>query len=327
LDDQSPQLANAYSGNWSHIQGGAAANFTNSTLSFTETPGSTFKFSFDGTQALIYGAVLNGSTYPQATYMIDDSSAGSGSPYVDSSGQVIYFITPELSSTTHTIFVNVTMASPTSPFILDSVLFVPASSMDTSGMVMTQTAIPSNTAAVSASKSNAGAIAGGVVGGVAALAALVFGLFFCMRWRRSKPYYFEQPGAGDILANEVSPFPHPSPPPNMQQNPQQQFFAPSPYGAPSAHGVSGVDSSDARDTSHAPLLNNMSPLHSPHSVDFGAVSSSSGGQRTGKVGSQVQTRAPTEHEAFQHADSGVRFGDRGRPSTVSIEVPPSYSAS
>ena len=47
-DDQSPQLAQAYSGNWRYIQGGIAANLTNSTMTFSETPGSTFQFAFDG---------------------------------------------------------------------------------------------------------------------------------------------------------------------------------------------------------------------------------------------------------------------------------------
>jgi hypothetical protein len=154
---------------------------------------------FQGTQVFITGGVLNGSTYPEATYSIDDSSAGTQQPFYDNtSGIVYYFQSPQLSATTHTLFMNVTQASNQSLFILDAVWYVPLSGASAPGTV---TVIPSNTALSNTghSTTNVGAIAGGVVGGVAGLVVLALAAYFLMRRRRRRAYYFEKPNVEDML--------------------------------------------------------------------------------------------------------------------------------
>ena len=154
-----------------------------------------------GTQAVIFGAVVNGSTFPLATYSIDGASAGSISPYINANNQVVYFLTPELSSANHTVLATVTQASSSSPFILDSVAFVPSGAMATS---MTLSASSSSTGVSSTSQSHTGAIVGGTVGGIAALMALLLLVFFVMRRKRGRPYYFDKPNTGDLLGTGES---------------------------------------------------------------------------------------------------------------------------
>lgn len=64
-------------------------------------------------------------SYPSATYSIDDGSPGESDPWVDSSGDIIYFGSPLLSSTNHTLYVTVTEASRDAPFYFDALLVKP----------------------------------------------------------------------------------------------------------------------------------------------------------------------------------------------------------
>lgn len=101
FDDQSPELANSFVGNWTHTTYGEGI-FYNNTITVTETPGSTFTVTFSGTyvvcswvclrdadpvvdigsQAVIYGGLLNntnsdGTTFlgwPTASYVVDGIS-------------------------------------------------------------------------------------------------------------------------------------------------------------------------------------------------------------------------------------------------------------
>lgn len=85
-------------------------------------------FSLAGTQAILWGALPAGNkTFPSATYSIDSGSAGNSSPYTESSGQVIYYKSPQLSSAKHTLLVNVTSASNETPFFIDAFVFTPIS--------------------------------------------------------------------------------------------------------------------------------------------------------------------------------------------------------
>lgn len=65
-------------------------------------------------------------------------------------------------------------------------------------MLTTQTVI-NNQASTATTKTPIGAIVGGVVGGVIVLLALAIGAFFFMRKKKSQPYYFDKPKAGDLL--------------------------------------------------------------------------------------------------------------------------------
>jgi predicted PurR-regulated permease PerM len=133
-------------------------------------------------------------------------AAGSQKPQFDSDGDsIIYFFTPQLANGTHTINVTVTTANDTNLFIIDYWLVAPLAG-DTSGVATTRAA-PSSSSSVPITTTNAvpvGAIVGGVVGGIAGIVVLVILVYYFLfrRSRGGQAYYFEKPGASDVLAAE-----------------------------------------------------------------------------------------------------------------------------
>jgi hypothetical protein len=127
-------------------------------------------------------------------------------PYFDSdNSSVIYFATPTLANGTHTINVTVTAANDTSLYIIDYFLVIPSGG-DTSGVETTRAA-PSSTSSVpvvTTQSTPVGAIVGGIVGGIAGIAIVAIAVYYFLfrRSRGGRAYYFEKPGAGDVLSGE-----------------------------------------------------------------------------------------------------------------------------
>ena len=133
-------------------------------------------------------------------------AAGSQTPWLDSSGAVVYFQTPKLADGTHKIDITVSVANLTNPYIIDFFLIAPTAGASNSGVQTSRTA-PSPTVPISVthpSTTPVGAIVGGVVGGIAAIALLLFALWFFV-WRKKRggqAYYFDKPKPADMLAAE-----------------------------------------------------------------------------------------------------------------------------
>ena len=130
-------------------------------------------------------------------------------PYFDEDEKsIIYFNTPDsLGEGTHTIDVTVTWADSANPYYIDYFLVTPLPGASESGIETTRAA-PSSTATVVhtviAHSIPVGPIVGGVVGGVAGIAILLVVAYYFLirRPRGGQAYYFEKPGAADVLAEE-----------------------------------------------------------------------------------------------------------------------------
>lgn len=153
---------------------------------------------FIGTAIAIYGFLQNGATkIPSATYSVDNGTPGNSEPQQEQgTDSVLYYQSAQLAAGLHTLIINVTTAGGEFPYALDYAMYVPDSNTNTSGVSVTQTAIPN---APSASKKSVGPIVGGVVGGVAALAIIGFIVFYFMRKKKNKPYYFDRPTPEKML--------------------------------------------------------------------------------------------------------------------------------
>jgi hypothetical protein len=330
FDDQSAELWGYYVGNWTHynVQG-----FNNNTVTATPTPGASLSFMFTGTQAWLYGGLLNLTSsdgqitsYPGADYLIDGTSAGNQKPWFDTNGAVVYFQTPVLAGGTHMIQINVTVANATNPFIIDQFLVSPTVGASNSG-VQTSRTTPSPTVPIHITEHTTpvGAIVGGVVGGVGGIALLLLAawFFFFRKKRGGQAYYFDKPRTEDMLAAEdhhVEPF----------------GTAPTTPG-PSSPGFNGPGRLSAySDSSNQPLnprntLISSPPSHysqsGPSESGVTYVSGNSTQPRTGKhalIAQQHQNVQP----AVQLEDSGMRFNEGEQepgPSQLPSEVPPSYT--
>lgn len=139
------------------------------------------------------------SSYPSATYMIDGSSPGDFSPWMDDDGSVIYYQSPKLSAEKHAVQVTVSDTSDERPYAFDYILFAPRTDMQTSGMTMRETGLANH---ASGRSSRLGYIIGGTVAGVVLLILITCIILF-MRRRPQKPYYFIKPATEDLLGPGV----------------------------------------------------------------------------------------------------------------------------
>jgi len=327
IDDQSPSLWGNYVGNWTHynVQGG----FNNNTITATPNTGATLSVAFSGTRAWLYGGVLNNTDndgdmftigYPAATYLVDGVSAGSQTPYIDTTGAVVYFQTPNLADGDHTINLTVTTANNTNLFIVDFFLITPSSG-DTSGVETTRAA-PSATSSVPVTVTHSvpvGAIVGGIVGGIAVIAILSILAYYFLRRRSGggRAYYFGETGAADVLSGEdnVEPFNTATSPP------------------PSSAGYRTGPQSAYSDSSSQPLNPNMRqtagssrPSQYTQSAPSEAGLTYATQPLTGKAALIAQQQQNLQ-EPTLHQDSGIRFDDEQEPgpSQLPTDVPPTYT--
>lgn len=340
FDDQSPAVIKTYQGNWTHYII-AGRDFVNDTLTLTTTPGASFSLSFGGSKAYLYGGVVNVSTpgdWPSADYTTDGVPGGSQKPRFDTdNSSIIYFETPPLNNGTHTINVTVTVANDVNPYIIDCFLVVPTPGGDSGGIETTRAA-PSSTSSVSTNTQSTpiGAIVGGVVGGIAGIVLLAIASFYFLhrRSRGGQAYYFEKPGAAEMLEGEdrVEPFnAAPATPATPGSLP------------PSSAGLSGrgPQSVYSDSSSNQPLNPTQTALRSQNPSQYSQsgpgeagvthVSSTSTQPRTGKAALVAQQYENVPEEPIQYQDSGMRFNDTGgqEPGSSQLprEVPPMYSPS
>ena len=140
----------------------------------------------------------------QSFYSVDGSSPA----YYVSPGNAttpqwgtVFYVSPQLNSGTHELTFNVTNATVESIYTLEFVLY------EGQGGQGSQTSLPTTvggaaTGSAAAPTSgttsvNVGAIVGGVVGGVAGLIILSLLIFFGLRRRNRRPYYYAE--SGDLL--------------------------------------------------------------------------------------------------------------------------------
>jgi hypothetical protein len=157
------------------------------TYSCSPNPGSSFSFTFVGSQAILVGGALNntgvGNQWPTATYTVDGISAGSQMPYFASNNiSVIYFETPALANGSHTINGTITSGDFAVPYVIDYFYVNPPAGADNAGDKTTQT-VPSSSGTAGSTtvilqSTPIGAIVGGIVGGIAGIAVLLFAAWY-----------------------------------------------------------------------------------------------------------------------------------------------------
>ncbi|KAH8100268.1 hypothetical protein BXZ70DRAFT_179352 [Cristinia sonorae] len=179
-------------------------------------PGSSLWFLFNGTEAWVAGSVypllgrkpwaiacsIDGST-PTVLFGPDAQS--------DISNTGLWETGKLSADKEHNITVQVVQADIDTPFLFDSILFIPISTQPTSSqtdVTYTKTSSPQVTVTVtSAPKPKnvpVGAIVGGVVTGVVLLAIAGILLFFWLRKRRpgGKPYFYHPADPAEMLDDE-----------------------------------------------------------------------------------------------------------------------------
>jgi len=342
FDDQSPTLWGSYVGNWTHYSNDG---FNNNTITATPNPGASLSFSFSGSQAWLYGGLMNVTTpggpmtnYPTADYKIDGISAGSQKPWWDANDAVVYFQTPKLADGTHSIDISVTTANETDQFIIDFFLVTPvaggsSSGVETSRSMPTSTSASSSLPIVTTRATPVGAIVGGVVGGIAGIALLVLAVwyFFGRKSRGGQAYYFEKPSPADMLAGEDHHAEPPFSPPAT--TPTRLSTA---FGGPVRQSTYS-DGSSNQPLNPAVRQSYMSSIPSQPQTQSGPseggityVSGNSAQPRTGKAALIAQQYRNTQ-QPVQLEDSGIRFNENveeeAGPSQLPHEVPPSYTAS
>jgi len=338
FDDQGPVLWGSYVGNWTHY---TDSDFYNDTVTITTTSGASLSFTFAGSQAWLYGALLNTTnangqvtSYPTVEYLIDDSPAGSQTPWVDDNGGLVLFQTPKLADGTHEIDITVKGANETNQFIMDYFLVTPLAGADGSGVVTTRSG-PSPTPSPTQSSSSptvvttstpVGAIVGGVVGGIAGIAILAAAVWYFLhkRTRGGQAYYFDKPNPGDILAAEA----HVEPSNGTATTP-----VPSSTVFPGPIRQSTYSDGSSNQPLNRPASSNPTSRWSVSGHtdgDINHVSGISAQPRTGKAALVAQQQNALQ--PIQYEDSGIRFNENAEnaeqepgPSQIPHEVPPSYT--
>lgn len=339
FDDQSPEVMKTYQGNWTHyiIPG---QDWVNDTITLTTTPGATFSLTFGGSKAYLYGGVVNVSTpgdWPSADYTTDGVPGGSQKPHFDTdNSSIIYFETPPLNNGTHTINVTVTVTNDTNPYAIDCFLVVPTPGGD-SGGIETIRAAPSSTSSVATATQSTpiGAIVGGVVGGIAVIVVLAIAAFYFLnrRSRGGQAYYFEKPGAADMLEGEdrVEPFNAAPTTPATPGSPPLSSAGFSGRGPQSAYSDSSSNQPLSPSFGQTALRSQPSQYSQSGPSEAGVtyVSSTSAQPRTGKAALVAQQYENVPEEPVQYQDSGIRFNETGgqEPGSSQLprDVPPTYS--
>ncbi|KAI9068522.1 hypothetical protein FKP32DRAFT_1561531 [Trametes sanguinea] len=320
---------------------------------------------FSGSAIEVVGiaTTVEGVQPPMVHFSVDGSAAVTTSAPNNGSTnyQFPFFAVSDLSSSQHTLNIEVVNASTAYPFFLDVIAYEPlnGATPTASQVVMTST-LPTATVTITSASSKGssgapvGAIVGGVVGGVAVLIAAAVAIYFLCFRRRSngQPYFYATSAKpGDLLAlDDVKPTPYtpgPSTVPTLTSaGPQSQHSggsvaASSAYlspGAPSAYARSeapmseysaGTSTSGPSQPPALSIVTNSAPLRvSPN-------------QPRSKAAEAGLLSVP--QPATFHADSGVRFNSMGEPivgeassssavtsqvlaSEELADVPPSYSA-
>ena len=143
----------------------------------------------------------------ESFYSVDGYSPGS---YVSPGNATepqwgtVFYVSPPLSSGAHELTFNVTNATVNDIYVLEFILYDGPAGQGSSA---TRTSLPTNAGGVATSSVtaptggtssvNVGAIVGGVAGGVAGLIILGLLIFYGLRRRNRRPYYYAE--SGDLL--------------------------------------------------------------------------------------------------------------------------------
>ncbi|KAJ7579717.1 hypothetical protein C8J56DRAFT_795901, partial [Mycena floridula] len=215
LDGRTLMVDDTYSGieydsNWSMVNDSAATSdyAFQGTTHLAYKPGSTFSFSYAGTNMTLYG-VFRGDKVGSLDIAISvDEQPSIHQSYNASSAEFsvpqpnfALFSTGDFDAGTHTVTVNLTRCE-NQLLVLDYILYTPSFSTLATMPNLTNSITPSTTLN-DTNKKPIAAIVGGTVGGVVLLS--LFGLLFAWRWKHRR------------AAPTVDPFPvnaytfHPSP--------------------------------------------------------------------------------------------------------------------
>ncbi|KAJ7690444.1 hypothetical protein B0H14DRAFT_3175816 [Mycena olivaceomarginata] len=210
IDDNDTRIQ--YPPGWQDSGGseGLAPSTFEDTVHFSESPGSSMSFTFQGHSVSIHGPIVSGGdgTGFNASVVIDTGPAFMITQSNLSPSTITFnnklFASSGLAPGNHTIVVTPLDAHP---FYVDYFLVESdASASATTTQPATQSAIsPSPPGQSSAPKPPIAAIAGGSVGGLALLLLLLFGALMWRRRRRRQRSVHSAPGiAGSRLSSEMS---------------------------------------------------------------------------------------------------------------------------
>jgi len=348
VSNTSPEIN--YAGDW----------FSNGTNKVTTKQGSSLTFSYNGTKMWVSGTFypLDGKKPWSVTFAFDNLEPLSlvGQDVYQTQTDAGLWESPDSTAFgQHELSMKVTSASNDVPFLLDQLLYAPASETSRPQVTYSATAPPQVTVTVTPDATSTpgssvpvGAIAGGVAAGVVVLvvAGLLAFWFYRKRRQPKKPYYYEtgnpsemlrEEDSGVALFNDKDSSPRPSaghdqsPSPPTSQNGHH-----SPQNNPSAHSIDPtlVNTHDFTITPYRPIaapaatsFSNAQAEHShtPPSPRVDPPSPRPGTQPARKAG----LLAVPEPQATYHEDSGIRFGG---PSPAgeddpppSVDVPPTYT--
>ncbi|CAL1703259.1 unnamed protein product [Somion occarium] len=343
VSDDDPSIR--YEGNWAQLRaGGGSAHAT-----FCSASSTSYSFTFSGTRITVGGVLLppNGTATLTSTYTVDDSQPvtyRAPTNTTQESDSVVFFLSPFLSAAQHTLVVDVASCSTENPYIIQLIGYIPTSTstLPSASYMPTNFPLPTGSAANGASTNEShsstpvGAIVGGVIGGVALLVITAITLwYFCFRRGRGQPYFYKSAEAGDLLGQEVKPYDGPGPQSPPSTAPSQDPLS---YYTPTVTGSHSPPASDMGGSSYIQSASNYTrQSYAPSTVlsianpNAGPAVRASPNQPPSKAAQAGLLSIP--QEATYHADSGVRFGAPGEPSssgayvdpTVPADIPPTYS--